>query len=334
VTRRRVYHFGPDPADSGGIASVLSLYRRYQIGGDVRVVPTWASGPSRRRLRFALTSLWAAARLPDSAVVHVHLSERGSFIREGAILALARRRRLPTAATLHGAEFLEFSRSHRRLAAWVLGRAQAIVCLSNESRDRVRAIEAGARIFCIPNPVVVDYRSPPASTTAELVLFAGEVGLRKGADVLERAWAYIAPARPRAECILVGPPTSLRISSQARLVVRPLVPPSQMRLLLQKARVVVLPSRAEAMPMILLEAQASRRPFVATPVGAIPALAQHGGVLVPVGDARHLATAVIDLLEHPERANKLGRAGQAFVRDTRSVEAVHAGLEAMYDATF
>ena len=47
--------------------------------------------------------------------------------------------------------------------------------------------------------------------------------------------------------------------------------------------------------MILLEAMASARPFVSTPVGGIPSLSA-GGVLVPVGDASALADALIGLL--------------------------------------
>jgi glycosyltransferase involved in cell wall biosynthesis len=314
------------------MASVLAIYERYGIGGDVRPIPSWAPRTAGDRVKMGLASLASVMRLPKSAIVHVHLSERGSFVREGAILALARKRHLRTVATLHGADFLPFSYSHPRLTAQVLNYPQAVVCLSEAIRARVRLLVPGVPAMRIPNPVVVNNDSPAAATTSELVVFAGEISFRKGADVLERAWPRVAKSRRQARCIIVGPATNLNIASHERLTVRGPVSASQLGRLLCEARVIALPSRAEAMPMILAEAQAAQRPFVATPVGAIPELAAHGGVLVPVGDAESLATALIDLLERPERAAELGLEGQAYVRETRSVEVVDAQLRSVYDA--
>jgi glycosyltransferase involved in cell wall biosynthesis len=313
------------------MASVLSMYERYGIGGEVVVHPTWVPDHRLRTAGLTLASLELVRRLASDAIVHVHISERGSFVREGAILTLASRRGLRTVVTIHGADFLAFAEAHRKLTTGVLRRARAILCLSDAATLAVRAMVPGARVSRMPNPAVIDEGSPPADTTAELVLFAGEIGVRKGADVLERAWPLIADARPEARCVLVGPPTSLHVEAVDRLSVLEPMTLDGVKELVRQARVVVLPSRAEAMPMILIEAQGAARPFVATPVGAIPELAEHGGVLVPVGDADALSTAVIDLLSHADRAVSLGGDGQSYARETRSVAVVDARLRALYD---
>lgn len=325
-----VYHFGPDPASLGGMASVLRTYARYGIGGQGRVIPTWAPGSGLCRIRLGLAATKAVASVPDSAIAHVHLSERGSFIREGIILMVAHARGLATVATIHGATFPSFATDHPHLTACVLSHAEVVVCLSEATRERVLQMVPGVSAVYIPNPVVVDDGSPPASATEQVVLFAGEIGVRKGADILVRAWERIARICPDARCVLAGPATALTIGGQERLAVVGSLSESALRALVREARVVVLPSRAEAMPMILVEAQAARRPFIATPVGGIPSLAEHGGVLVPVGDVGKLAEAVIDLLQRPERATALGLQGQAYVRANASIKVVDAKLRSVY----
>ena len=66
----------------------------------------------------------------------------------------------------------------------------------------------------------------------------------------------------------------------------------------QAADVAVLPSLSEGIPNVLLEAMSCGTPFVASSVGGVPEIADpHCDRLVPVGDARQLATAVRSRLE-------------------------------------
>ena len=51
----------------------------------------------------------------------------------------------------------------------------------------------------------------------ELVVFAGEIGMRKGADVLHRAWRLVAQRRPHARCLMVGPVTDFAPPNTERL---------------------------------------------------------------------------------------------------------------------
>jgi glycosyltransferase involved in cell wall biosynthesis len=182
----------------------------------------------------------------------------------------------------------------------------------------------------VPNPIAIPDRVPPASATDSVALFAGEVGIRKGADVLERAWTIVHDALPQARCIVIGPDGDFAPQATETLTMLPAAGPAAVGALLRQARVAVLPSRAEGMPMFLLEAMAAGRPFVSTPVGAIAELADSGGMLVPVGDHEALAVALIALLNDPERAERLGRRGQELCRATRSPELVDAIYAEVY----
>jgi len=101
--------------------------------------------------------------------------------------------------------------------------------------------------------------------------------------------------------------------------------------ILRQARVIALPARAEGMPMALTEAMSLGRPFISTPVGGIPALADPGGILVPVEDHDQLAERLIEMLADPQLARAIGERGRAFCAQTRSVELLSARWRELYE---
>jgi len=83
---------------------------------------------------------------------------------------------------------------------------------------------------------------------------------------------------------------------------------------LQAATALVMPSFAEGLPMVIMEAMASARPVIATYLAGIPELVlpQENGWLVPAGDDAALAAAVEGLAATPlNRLQEMGRAGRA-----------------------
>lgn len=94
----------------------------------------------------------------------------------------------------------------------------------------------------------------------------------------------------------------------------------------------VLPSLSEGIPMALLEAMALGRPVVASAVGGIPEMIQHGtnGLLVPPADPKALADACLELTGDPDRAAAMGAAARRTVEASFSHEANGAAVLAMY----
>jgi glycosyltransferase involved in cell wall biosynthesis len=89
----------------------------------------------------------------------------------------------------------------------------------------------------------------------------------------------------------------------------------------------VLPSLSEGLSSAIMEAMASSLPVIASKVGGIPELVQHGdnGLLVPPGDPESLARAIMQLMENPETLRQMGirgrkRVEEKFTRDRKVME--------------
>ena len=192
-----------------GWGACWRLFYQRGIGADsVTVHPTWVPHSHRRAAQLTLSALRAVRRLDADDVVHVHLSTRGSFIRKGAILAYASRRHLRDRRVTARRGF----RAVRRPASLagrtrvLRGLARVITALSDDAEAVARRLAPDA--LGAPDPESgVDPRTGVAgvSATDSVALFAGEIGIRKGADVLERAWAIVHDALPEARCIVIGP---------------------------------------------------------------------------------------------------------------------------------
>jgi glycosyltransferase involved in cell wall biosynthesis len=203
------------------------------------------------------------------------------------------------------------------------GDAALVSALSGRTARVVNNPVAGS-----PEPVDHD-----ASTDRPRVLFLGEQSRRKGADVLAAAWPAVLAACPSAELVVAGPVPEGGVLHGPGVHNLGPVPPEAARSLLRQAALVVLPSRAEALPMVLLEAMAEGVPFVATGVAGIGRLAaEGGGLLVRVGDADDLARSIVRLLGDPELRASLGRAGRTWWAASACPPAVHATLRAGYRA--
>ena len=103
--------------------------------------------------------------------------------------------------------------------------------------------------------------------------------------------------------------------------------------LLAAADGVVLPSRWEGLPLVLLEAMARGRPIVATAVGGVAEAIEDGvtGTLVPPNDVGALAAALEYLHRRADRAWRLGQAAAEVARDRYSWPAVVDEYESIYD---
>ena len=270
-------------------------------------------------------------RADTDDVIHAHVAKGGSVARKGLLLALGRRRGFATAATIHGSSFGDFAERHPRITGALLRQCDIVLTLSSELEDHVRRLAPSVPVARVPNPVAVDADITGAETSDPIVVFAGEVGVRKGVDVLAQAWPAVRFAVPAARLVVAGPRTRLELPSLDGVELLGPVPREQIRELMRSARLVVLPSRAEALPMALLEAMAVGRPFVSTPCGDIPGLASGGGgVIVPVGDAAALGTAMIAFLADPDMAGRAGRAAHAHCARHLSITGLRVQMNQHY----
>ncbi|SOX55734.1 glycosyl transferase family 1, partial [Mycobacterium ahvazicum] len=326
-----VTHVGPDMYSFGGTQSVIRVIRDNKIGADdIRVLSTWDGGNHAKSLLLTARAGVALARTACPAIVHFHISNGGAWLREGPLIRLARARGFRIIVTIHGSDFHDFAATRPRFVGATLKCADHVIVLSEEARVAVAAVAPSVRTSVVANPIPIDRDAPPAGLTPPVALFAGTVGRRKGVDDLVAAWRLLLDQGIDGHLRIVGRIDDYTPPPTERMSVEGPVHPDEIRDLLRTVRVVVLPSYAEGMPMILTEALAGARPFVATPVGGTAEIASDPGMLVPVGDVPALAAAIGRYLRDPGLAERDGLRGQEHIAATRSPQIIDAELRRIY----
>jgi glycosyltransferase involved in cell wall biosynthesis len=103
--------------------------------------------------------------------------------------------------------------------------------------------------------------------------------------------------------------------------------------LMAASDLVVLPSRAEALPTVAMEAAAAGRAMLASRVGGVEEVVSDGvtGIMVPPGDPRALAESMVALLGDPERRNALARAARLRALEEFGIETQVKRTLALWD---
>lgn len=174
------------------------------------------------------------------------------------------------------------------------------------------------------------FRVPP-------ILFLGRLYPEKGVEALLQALAYLGNERVKLVVAGEGPEKS-RLVDMARRLDLPVTFPgfidgeARFRAI-ANAMAVVFPSQwYENCPLTLIEAFAMGKPVIATGIGGIPELVQHGknGWLVPPGDVSALAAAMQDLYDHEAKSRAAGAWAKKWVTGHLSRAAYCEGLEGVY----
>jgi glycosyltransferase involved in cell wall biosynthesis len=175
------------------------------------------------------------------------------------------------------------------------------------------------------------------------ILTVGRLVPEKGAPVLVDAVARLRGAGIPAVLTVVGAgPLTDQLSEQVRArgltdVVCLAGPVGQEALpdLYRAADVFCLPSFAEGLPVVLMEAMACGRPVVTTAIAGIPELVVHGstGLVVPAGRADLIADALAEISERPDLGRRLGEAARAAVLAEHQPEENAQRLVSLWAAT-
>jgi colanic acid/amylovoran biosynthesis glycosyltransferase len=263
--------------------------------------------------------------------------------------------------TMHGpAEFFEpkywFIGEKIRRALFVnciswFCRSQAMVFAPPQCWPRMHVIHCGvdpAEFSTPPNAGSDVLRRPgfsapdpglrSTSDPACRLLFVGRLAAVKGLPILIDALRSLVPKIPGIELVVAGdgPDRASLEKLAAGLPVRFLGYQSQtqVRDLLREAAAFVLPSFAEGVPVVLMEAMAAGVPVVATRIAGIPELVEDGvtGLLVPPGDAASLVDAMVRLLGDESLRARLIPAARTKVADKFNIHAESARLVAVMTA--
>jgi glycosyltransferase involved in cell wall biosynthesis len=171
-----------------------------------------------------------------------------------------------------------------------------------------------------------------------VVIFAGDIGTRKGIDILARAWNGLALAESDGWRLRLFGKPSLEDPVSTGLLADELIESEflehpQLLAALATASVFVLPSRAEAFPMAVCEAMANGCAVVATDVGGVrEILGRETPFLISAGDAHELETALRTLLHDEQARIREGTRNRCRAEDFLDSTVVTRTWELVYEA--
>ena len=179
--------------------------------------------------------------------------------------------------------------------------------------ERVQAVGGGVNF----NPLPEMIQRP----SGQSILWVGLDFERKGGDILLGAFRIVRDRLPDAKLVLVGAKSPTPQPGVQQLgVVRDR---EKLGELYREASVFCLPARHEPYGLVVQEAMAYALPCVVSATGALPTIVDDGvcGRVSPLTE-HDLASALIDLLSDPSRAEEMGRAGRLKVEHQLTWDAV------------
>ncbi len=289
-------------------------------------------------------------------ILHTHGGLAGFFGRWAA-----RKNRIPAVVhTLHGIHYLYYRNPLQRAAYICLERlfsrfTDAVVFVSDADREKGRKYRLAphSRSYVIKNgidfsvfssqadrPVALEGLPDPGR--GPLLGTVARLHRQKGVEYFIRSAGEILNEIPAARIWIIGDgPLS---SSLQRLIeesglegrVHLLGGRQNIPTYLKRFDVMVLPSLWEGLPYVLLEAAALAKPVVTTSIDGIMELIEDekSGLLVPPGDPKKLAQAVIRMLRDRNLAARLGERFRDEVVQTYTLEKMVDRIQRLYEEVY
>lgn len=295
---------------------------------------TPGTGGILRHLIYLAEAAYFARRCNDLRLTHahVHFGTNGTTV---AMLA-AQMGGPGYSFTVHGPE--EFDAPRALSLGEKADRARFVVAISSFGRSQLcrwaaldtwphlNVVHCGIEPWRFPTPTPLPQGGPH-------LVAIGRLAEQKGFGLLIDAIAKAAPDLPDLRLTIVGD-GEMRPQIEAQIAALKLgrhihlagwLDEARVHQALNSATALILPSFAEGLPMVLMEAMAAGRPVIATSIAGIPELVTPDcGWLVPAGDAASLAEAICHLAETPfDRLTIMGQSARnrAFARHNIETEA-------------
>jgi L-malate glycosyltransferase len=258
-------------------------------------------------------------------LLHVHYAIPHSV---SALLArsMAAPRRLPFITTLHGTDItlVGNNRSFLPITRYSIEQSDGVTSISRYLLDRtLKEFDIKRPIEVIPNFVNCElyFRQPDAKLRAEwapngeviLMHLSNFRPVKRILDAVE-IFALVREKMP-AKLVMIGDGPDRGAAGELALArnvqddVLFLGKQNGVQAKLSQADLFLLPSQLESFGLAALEAMACEVPVIATNVGGVPEVIEHGvdGYLVEPGDVQQAANYAIDLLSRADRGREMGQ---------------------------
>ncbi len=246
--------------------------------------------------------------------------------------------------TVHGPE--EFDKPQFIHLGEKIRRSKFVVAISSYGRSQLyRWVELAQwpKVHVVHCGLEAAFHEVPHSSPPDVprLVCVGRLCEQKGQLLLIHALAQLAQRGIPCELVLAGdgemrPEVEALIAHhgvQERVRITGWISSAQVRAELLAARALVLPSFAEGLPVVIMEAMALRRPVITTAVAGIPELVRNGesGWLVAAGAIDELADAMASCLATPTAELAVqGEAARKRVLQRHSIDTEAAKLAALF----
>jgi glycosyltransferase involved in cell wall biosynthesis len=295
---------GYAPQIAGGVTKVTKVLCEAMPYLELHVAIRWRRPLWKAAAFFLgsiLTFLCRLAVAPPQ-IVQVIVGSRGDAIRTLPFILSAKLRGCKVCLHFHkniAATFDGFPSIVRRLILSTWRLASAYCFLSNSLRAEYdgRFDDRKPRLV-IPNPIAKKWLQKPAIARGERkrdLVFLGRWSPEKGIDDLLSVMRTLKVA-PAVRCDIYS--DHCPKENPDNCVCHVWSDEDEVRRVLREAKLLLLPSRAEAYPLVLIEAAACGTPFVASNIAGIPDIAEEsrGGLLHDVGDVEGMRKSIATLL--------------------------------------
>ncbi len=216
------------------------------------------------------------------------------------------------------------ARNAAKVANAVVAHSQTVAQEASKEYDippsKIRAIYLGvdAGLFQPSSPA-----SPYDQDSRSEILYVGLLEKRKGVSELLTAFTWVHAEEPNAKLILIGSgperekviETCARFNLADSVLIRENLSNSELALAIGRADIFVFPSMQEGFGLAAVEAMACGKPVVAFDTPINREVIGNGGILVPKGDAKALASAIRALIADPALARTLGATARGIVTE-------------------
>jgi colanic acid/amylovoran biosynthesis glycosyltransferase len=257
--------------------------------------------------------------------VHAHLGSLPATVG----LYVKRVFKVGFSVTVHGPDEFYDAHDHGQALGAKVAAADFVVCISDFARSQLMKLSAHEHWSKLVvsrlgiDPAVFAPRPDPGADQRFEIVAVGRLTPAKGQHILLDAVAELKRQGRELTLRLVGngvDEASLKAHAAAlqlgdTVVFEGAVNQDRIRSLYARAHCFSLPSFAEGIPVVLMEAMAMEIPCVTTHITGIPELITHGvdGLLVPPSNVPALAAAIGRLMDDPDLRVSMGRAARAQV---------------------
>lgn len=303
------------------VRNILSYSNWEQF--NISYIPTHTDGGKLKKTVFFLKAYckigWKMLS-GNANILHLHISERGSFYRKALLVRMAKKFRCPVILHHHGADFEVFyeglSPERRKYVEKIFTMADANLLLSCSMEESFEEKAPNAKKIVLHNAVAVLEKNS-YSLTKKAIVTLGRLGERKGTyDFLEALKRLDSEISDDIKIYLCGDGdihgVQKRIKEyglEKRVAHVGWVSGTQKQEIMNQAMCHVLPSYREVLPMSILETMAMGIPNISTRIASIPEVIESGvnGILIDSGNVDQLTEALRKLCCDEKIRNEMSR---------------------------